>query len=54
MHLKSKRVALMTENNENVQVSTFESKFHSILTLIICVVDFYGRDLRALRFRRCS
>jgi len=37
MHLKSRKDATMTEDNENVQVSGFDSKFMKVTMTIVAV-----------------
>jgi len=43
MHLKSKKLAFMTEDNENIQVSGIDSKFMKItLTIVSVFLIFVG------------
>ena len=43
MHLKSKKLAFMTEDNENVQISGIDSKFMKVaLTIVSVFLMFVG------------
>jgi hypothetical protein len=43
MHLKSRKMAFMTEDNENIQVSSIDSKFTKIaLTIVSVFLLFVG------------
>ena len=43
MHLKSRKMAFMTEDNENIQVSSIDSKFTKItLTIVSVFLIFVG------------